>query len=122
MVSLDTVGKYAIQFLAEVTILGVTAEATVFVTDKGVDFYIQGDIWGLFLAKMTVHAENVGTWYDISLGVKGELLAVVDCNGNFQDSYLSALHRFVKFISDEAEKRINQVNNTLISAQHGLTR
>ena len=31
VVSLDTVGKYAIQFLAEVSILGVTAEATVFV-------------------------------------------------------------------------------------------
>ena len=82
------------------TILRITT-FNVHVTNKGVYFYVQDEVWGLFLAQITAYAEHNGDW-------NGHFLADTDGDGTFQDSYVSALRRGLSFISDEADKRIGK--------------
>ena len=121
-ISLDSSGKYVVQLHAEINIVGIKGDVDLFVTNRGVYYYVQGDVWGIFLAQITVYAEHNGEWNGLTLGVQGKFLADADGDGNFQDSYLSSLRRFVQVISDEAEKRISYVQNKLTHAQHGLTK
>ena len=59
----------------------------------------------MFLAQVNVYAEHADSWQELFLGVEGKFLADADGDGSFQDSYLSALRRFILKISDEAEKK-----------------
>ena len=62
-----------------------------------------------------MYAEHADSWQELFLGVEGKFLADADGDGSFQDSYLSALRRFILKISDEAEQRISQAQDKLTS-------
>ena len=115
-------GNFVLQIHIETTIVGIRKDVDLFVTNRGVYYYLQGEVWGLFLAQIAVYAEHNGEWNGLTLGVQGKFLADTDGDGTFQDSYLSALRRGLSFLSDEADKRIGMAQDKLTDAQHDFTR
>lgn len=121
-ISLESNGKFAAQLHIEVKIIGIKGEVDLLVTNQGVYFYIEGNAWDLFKVQIKVYAEHAGSWELLTLGVQGHFLADGDGDGVFQDSYLSAMRRYIQRIADDAEKRISNVQDTLTKAQKGMSK
>ncbi|KAH3844592.1 uncharacterized protein LOC127872819 [Dreissena polymorpha] len=124
-ISLETNGKFEIIYRIEATILGMTGHADIYITSTGLYFFIEGNIWSIFKAQLDVSCEkqllledhSQSQLEDITLRVKGQLIADADGDGDFSDSYLSALMKFTNHLADEANARISSVQDAFTKAQ-----
>ncbi|WAR31609.1 HMCN1-like protein, partial [Mya arenaria] len=126
--STDYPGRYEAIFEAKASILGLAeVKSEIIISNYGMQFYLEGKIWQAFKAQLDVsytgdldltkNAIHTG----ISFSVKGRFVADANGDGDFSDSYLSALTRFTSYIADEADKRISSVQNAFSSAQNALS-
>lgn len=120
-VSLDTPGNVVAHLFAEVSILGVVADVDVFINTQGLSILTSGRIGSMFKAELNIFAEVGLSWDQMTFEVTGQFLADADGDGDFGDSYLTALRQFTQRISDEAQKRISQVQEAFTNAQGGLS-
>lgn len=127
-ISLDNIGKFAAQIHAEVKILGIVVESDLLITNNGLYYYIEGNVWNIFKAQLTVFAEHDGNWNQLTFGIEAVFVAnakkkrAIASDDSFNDSYLSALRRFTQKIADEAEERISKLQDKVTAAQNGLTK
>lgn len=120
--SLEMEGKFVAQIHVEIRIIGIRGDVDLFLTNNGMDFYLKGNAWDLFKVELNVFAEREDSWDKLALGVKGRFVADGDGDGNFEDSYLTAMRHFVELIANNADKRISQVQDSLTKMQNGLTK
>lgn len=118
--SLETPGNIVAHLFAEVSILGAKIDVDVFINSQGLSIFTTGRIGSVFKAELNISAEVGFSWYQTTFEVRGKFLADADGNGDFGDSYLTALRNFTQRISDEAQKRIRQVQDAFTNAQRGL--
>lgn len=121
-ISVEERDKFAVQLHAEAGILGASVQVDVFITNKGLYYYTELDVWNLFKAQVDVSTEIGKAWHELTFDVKGRFVADADGDGSFDDSYSAALRSFTKHLSDEAEKRLSGVQDGLTKAQNGLTK
>lgn len=119
--SIDTPNKFMLQMHAQASILGISASCDVFMNNKGLYFFVEGNLWNVFLARLKVSSVHGRDWGLLTYHVHGELLGNAGNDNNFQDSYMDALRNAVKSIGDKATKRLTEAQNKLTSAQSGLT-
>lgn len=120
-VSLQTPENIVASVFAEMTILGAQINVDVLINPRGLYVYTTGRIGSVFKAELDIFAEVGLPWDQKTFEVRGQFLADADRNGDFGDSYLTALRQFTQRISDEAQKRISQVQDAFTNAQGGLT-
>ncbi|XP_052808290.1 uncharacterized protein LOC128237110 [Mya arenaria] len=120
-ISLDLNGKFAALLRVEANFLGIGAQTDLFITNKGLYFYLESNIWDTYKAQLEIFAELGNDWYLLTFGVKGKFVADDDENGSFDDGYLAALRRFTKTIADEANNRISKLQEGITKAQKGVT-
>ncbi|KAH3844552.1 hypothetical protein DPMN_086811 [Dreissena polymorpha] len=128
-ISLETYGKFEIIHRIEASLLVMTGHVDSYITPKGLYFYLEGNLWSIFKEQLDVSYKKQLSiedhrqllLEDITLRVKGRLVADADGDGDFADSYLSALIKFTNHLADEANARISNVQNAFTKAQDGLT-
>lgn len=120
-VSLETMGRLAAQVHANIRLLGTSADVDIILSNTGIYIYMEHNIWDTFKTKLEVYAEHGSSWKDLIFDVKGQFLADKDGDGDFGDSYLSALRGFTQKLADDAEKRISGVEGSFTEAQNCLT-
>jgi hypothetical protein len=139
-----------LQYQVHIQLLGIKVTEDIFISNNGIYFYLEGNIWDIFLAQIDVEAEVGKNWDELTFHLRGRFVAkarkrrdyitetsllqnryqfpyrhrrqVQTESSSFQSSYLDALQTVIRMISDEAEKRLSQVQNALISAQNGFTK
>lgn len=121
--------KFAIQAEIFTEFLGLKATADVFITNKGLYLYLEGNIWDIFLAQMEVSSEIKSDWYQFVYKVKGRFVAksrkrrnIQTVNSSFKDSYLDALKRVINTISDVVKRRISLAQDGLSAAQASVSK
>ncbi|KAH3832751.1 hypothetical protein DPMN_106046 [Dreissena polymorpha] len=128
-ISLEHKGKFALIVRGEASFLGCRARVDIYISQTGLQFFLEVKIWSAFKAQLDVsfnthlalmsHATPV--LQSISLNIKGRFIADADGDGDFSDSYLSALIRFTQHIADEANARLSGLQKKFTAAQHDLT-
>ena len=115
--------KFLFVVVCEVSLLGIQTHTDVYVSNIGVGFEIEVMIFGVFKAQLDVGFKSV---FDISTNrfnenfgftVQGRFIADANGNGDFTDSFHSALTTCGKRLADEASERINRGQNALSQAQ-----
>ncbi|KAH3737317.1 hypothetical protein DPMN_043900 [Dreissena polymorpha] len=127
--SLDNTLKFYIIFRAEASLLGLKSSVEVHIGTSGLHFFMEGNIWNIYKAKLRVSKElflNLKNCREISLEgmalkVKGQFVADADGDGDFSDGYVHALIRFTERFRDETIDRLSDVQNAFTEAQRGLT-
>ena len=126
--SIDT-DKFLLQLNAYASMLGIKATGDLFISRSGLYFYLEGNIWDIFLAQVDVSAELGKEWYQLVFTLRGRFVAkarkrrqIQTVSNSFQSSYLDALKKVVQRISDEANKRLSQAQDFFTTAQNGLTK
>ncbi|XP_060574162.1 uncharacterized protein LOC132731881, partial [Ruditapes philippinarum] len=121
--------KFSLQLQAFVKCLGITVTTDLFITNKGLYLYMEGNVWDIFLAQLDISAEIKSEWHHIVYKVSGRFLAksrkrrqIQTRSESFQDSYLDALKKVVNTIADMATKRLSQSQEGLKAAQAGLSK
>ena len=111
-----------------IDILGIKATGDLFISQKGLYLYLEGNIWGLFLAQVDISAEVGKQWHELTFDLKGRFVAKTKRKrqtqtniSSYQDSYLDALKKATRIISNEANTRLSQAQNALSEAQMGLS-
>ncbi|XP_053380098.1 uncharacterized protein LOC128548733 [Mercenaria mercenaria] len=140
---------------AFVSMLGIKATGDIFISKNGIYFYLEGNIWDIFLVQIEVTAEVGKEWYQLTFNLRGRFVAkarkrrhlqvntetsavryrnmgvfrkarkrrqVQSDSSSFQDSYLDALKKAIRLVSEDAQKRLSQAQAALTSAQSGLTK
>ncbi|XP_052081717.1 uncharacterized protein LOC127719541 isoform X3 [Mytilus californianus] len=122
-------GKFVAHAHIDVSVLGMKASGDLFISSNGLYVVIEGNIWNIFLARVTLSVELGRKWYELTFALKGILLATshklgstTAANSDFQVSYLTGLRLFATKLANEANKRLTAVQNGLSSAQKALTR
>ena len=117
-----------LQLNAYVNIIGIKTTGDLFISQKGIYFYLEGNIWDIFLAQVDVSAEVGKAWHQLTFTLQGRFVAKARRkrqtqrdSSSFQDSYLDGLKKVTKLISNEADKRLTQAQNGLAKAQTGLS-
>ena len=121
-ISLDIPGKHVTQIHAEVRLLCLKFQTNVFVTNTGLYIYIEAKLGDVYKTTLNIFADVGHSWDSMLFNVNGQFVADADGDGNFNDGYWAALRRVIQDMSDEAEKRISQVQSALEIAQEGLTK
>ena len=110
-------------------LLGIKFTGDMFISEKGLYFFIEGNIWNIFLAQIDVSAERGDDWYKLLFKLEGRFVAKArkkrqtqTDSSSFQASYLDALKKVVTMISDETEKRITQAQEALEAAKKELSK
>ncbi|KAL4224218.1 EGF domain [Mactra antiquata] len=119
--------KIALQFQVVVNMLGIRTTGNLFITSsRGLYLYIEGYIWDIFLAQISVSAEVGKQWHELTFVLDGRFDILPEEGGrvgtqpeSFQDSYLDGLTRRITQIADGAQKRLSDVQNKLSQAQKG---
>ncbi|XP_053378542.1 uncharacterized protein LOC123527162 [Mercenaria mercenaria] len=119
--SIDTPGKMIAQLHAEASVLGISGNVDVFLTQTGHYFIMQGKVWNTFMAELTVLFESAGNGIE-SFNVRGRLLANAGEGDSFESSYLDGLRKITRKFADEANRRISSVQNAYSTAQRALTK
>lgn len=101
--------KYIANLQVEPGILGVKVTTDLLIDQRGLYIYAEGRIGNIFMATLDIFEEDRTSWNEMTFEVNGKFLADADIDGDFGDSYLSALRGFDQRISDEAQNRISQV-------------
>ena len=121
--------KFALQLETYAQFLGMKATADLFITNKGLYLYMEGNVWDIFLAQLDVSAEMKSEWHHIVYKVSGRFVAksrkrrqIQTRSESFQDSYLDALKKVVNKIADMATKRLSQAQEGLNAAKEGLSK
>ena len=117
------------QFNAHINVLGIITTGDIFISNEGVRFYIEGNIWNVFYAQLECHAGSIGTdWHGLEFSVSGRFVAKARKkrqtqadSTNFEASYLNALRKVITNIADGAKKRLSQVQGAFTYAQGKLT-
>ncbi|CAC5419922.1 Fibrillin-1 [Mytilus coruscus] len=122
-------GKFVAHAHIDVSVLGMKASGDLLISSNGLYVVIEGNIWNVFLARVTLSVELGRKWYQLTFALKGILLAPshkqasnTAANSDFQVSYLTGIRLITKNLADEANKRLTAVQNGLYSAQKALTR
>ena len=117
-----------LQINAFIDILGIKTTGDLFISQKGLYLYLEGNIWGLFLAQVDISAEVGKQWHELKFNLEGRFVAKTrrkrqtqTAITSYQDSYLDALKKATRIISDEANTRLSQAQNALSEAQMGLS-
>ncbi|XP_060560681.1 uncharacterized protein LOC132720542 isoform X1 [Ruditapes philippinarum] len=121
--------KFALQLETYAQFLGMKATTDLFITNKGLYLYMEGNVWDIFLAQLDISAEMKSEWHHIVYKVSGRFLAksrkrrqIQTRSESFQDSYLDALKKVVNKIADMATKRLSQAQEGLKAAHGGLSK
>ncbi|KAH3795838.1 hypothetical protein DPMN_149399 [Dreissena polymorpha] len=128
-ISLEHKGKFALIARAEASMLGCKGRVDMYISQKGLEFFWEAKIWSSFKAQLDVsfhtHLDKmkhaIPVLQSISLNVKGRFIADADGDGDFADSYVSALIRFTQHIADEADARLSGMQDRLTAAQRDIT-
>ncbi|KAH3768769.1 hypothetical protein DPMN_169986 [Dreissena polymorpha] len=128
-ISLDQKGKFALILRGEASFLGCRARVDMYISQTGLEFFLEVKIWSAFKAQLDVSFKTdldmmnhaIPVLQSVTLNIKGRFIADTDGDGDFSDSYLSALIRFIQHIADEAEARLSGLQEQFTSAQHDLT-
>ncbi|XP_013380566.1 uncharacterized protein LOC106151731 [Lingula anatina] len=111
---------FILQLHAEAGLLGITAEADVFISKNSLTTYIEGKVWSLFRARLTMSAELGKEWYQLTYIVEGALLP--GGSDSFEGSFIDALKKLANNLANEANKRVTQAQQGLTWAQGKLTK
>ncbi|XP_053380102.1 uncharacterized protein LOC123547975 [Mercenaria mercenaria] len=60
---------------AFVNMLGIKATGDLFISKNGIYFYLEGNIWDIFLAQIEVTAEIGKEWYQLTFNLRGRFVA-----------------------------------------------
>ena len=121
--------KAALQVNAFVSMLGIKITADLFIREGELNFYLEGNVWDIFLAQIDVSAE-IGNkdWHQLTFNLRGLFVAKArkrrqtQTNSvSFRSSYLDALKKAITFIADTVSQRLTQAQESLTAAQNGLT-
>ncbi|XP_013407943.1 uncharacterized protein LOC106171955 [Lingula anatina] len=111
---------FILQLHAEVGLLGIRAEADVFISKNSLTTYVEGKVWSLFRARLTISAALGKKWYQLTYIVEGALLP--GGSDSFDGSFLDALKKSANKIANEANKRITQAQQGLTTAKSKLSK
>ena len=118
-----------LQLNAYINIIGIKTTADLFISRSGLYLYLEGNVWGVFLAQVDISAEVGDEWHQLTFSVEGRFVAKAKRKRqtqtdsvSFQASYLDGLTKFIRLMANEADKRISQAQNVLTTAQSGLTK
>ena len=118
-----------LQLNAYVTIIGIRTTADLFISRSGLYIYLEGNVWGIFLAQLDISAELGKEWHQLTFSLEGRFVAKTSRKrqtqtdrSSFQSSYLDGLIEAAKIISNVADKRISQAQKLITLAQSGVTK
>lgn len=67
--------EVVIQLEAFVNMIGIRRTIDLFITRRGLYFYLEGNVWDIFFAQIDVSAEVGKKWYDLIFRLHGRLVA-----------------------------------------------
>ncbi|KAK3102630.1 hypothetical protein FSP39_012769 [Pinctada imbricata] len=122
--------KVVVQLNAFVSILGIRFTGDLFITKNSLSTYVEGNVWGIFLAQIDIEAETGKKWYQLTFNVRGRFVAkakrkkrqVQTRSESFQASYLDALKKVVRRTADWAERRLSDAQDALKAGEKGLSK
>ena len=107
---------------AHASMIGIKASVDVFIGNTILHFSLLGNIWGLFVAEITVSSPIDRNWNMLNLRVEGKFAAAQPTGTSFQKSFRDALIDATQMLSNAAEKRIRQAQAIVMKAQTALSK
>nr|XP_006812526.1 PREDICTED: uncharacterized protein LOC102808890 [Saccoglossus kowalevskii] len=111
--------EFLFRFFGGVNILGVNAEANVFVTNEVIHFEIDGYIWDVCYATIFAQASVFVPWSDQRWTVRGEFgFGTQSLPMRMTDALINAANAF----GEKATLRLTQAQDLVTDAQDGVSR
>ncbi|CAC5378020.1 unnamed protein product [Mytilus coruscus] len=118
---LKGVGPFVAHLHAHAAVLGMKASGDLFISNKKLFIALEGNLWNVYFARLSLSTELGKHWYDLTFSVRGELV-VKRGEHDFGGSYRDGLRILSQKAADAANKRLNAAKDKLTSAQHGISK
>ncbi|XP_053389061.1 uncharacterized protein LOC128552082 [Mercenaria mercenaria] len=110
-----------------INMLGIDSESDILLSYNGMHFYLEGTIWGLYLARINATADVGKAWNQLTLHLDGKFSTkdrekrnVQVLNESFTDNFLNVLRPAVFSILENSEKRQTLAEAGLVKASTSL--
>lgn len=113
--------KFVAHLHAHASVLGMKVAGDMLISNKRLFLALEGNIWDVYFARLSVSTELGKHWYDLTYALKGELV-VKKGENDFGGSYLGGLLILSQKAADAANKRLNAAKDKLTSAQHSISK
>ncbi|KAK3102113.1 hypothetical protein FSP39_008881 [Pinctada imbricata] len=122
--------KKILHLNAYLSFLGISLTADLFITEKHLLTYIEGNVWNTFLAQLDIEAKSGRNWYELIYEVRGRFVARADRKRRqtqsqskfFQASYFDAIKKVIQNTADWADQRISDAQDKLSQSEEKLTK
>ncbi|CAC5403143.1 unnamed protein product [Mytilus coruscus] len=112
--------KFVAHLHVHAELLGMKASGDVLISNKKFVLALEGNLWNVYFARLSLSTELGNDWYDLNYHLRGELV-VKRGENDFGGSYLDGLRILSQKAADAANKRLNAAKEKLSSAQYSIS-
>lgn len=116
-----TSNKFFAHLHTHASVLGMKASGDLFISNNQLVIELEGNLWNVYFARLSLSTELGKQWKDITYNVSGKLV-VKRGENDFGGSYLEGLLILSQKAADAANKRFDAAKDMLTYAQHGISK